>query len=1060
MAEEGGISFSVRLQRARATAGLTQEELAAAARISTREVSDLERGITKRPRQQTVRLLSGALELRGDDLAQFEAAARRSFREPEPRPGVDEYGQVPSSSDADADPRAWFRRAVAALDDLGVASARSVLADWKGRGTADTAWLEWTKQLFELSAAGKLPVVQSRPLPAAGDGLFLGREQQAADISHFLDRAEQGRGGVALVHGPGGIGKSSLLARVLATRPGGVQIEWVTLDKTENGYRGWRRLLAPLWTTVRRDELAPVSLLAHASILDDILLDASDADTAGKPFPGEVAVAIAALLDHIAHRRPLVLVIDDAHRAGASSDQLLVDVAHQISTRVGIVAALRPDELEIDSPISHYVDEADGRAALDMFTPVRVPPLDPDATAVLLRERTKADPPAGIVDQVLRQTGGCPQLINNIQVQFPAIGTAVGAWTVGKLEANGLRVLEPTILSRPAATREVLYAAALCVVGGAIETNIIADVAALPRETVADVLDEERKRGTILALQSPGYRFQHDSWIEALIACCPPADLQLLHARCVDQLRTDPASDPRRLAWHATRAGTLHFSRPEVVAFSRTAADFALADYAFGAAAELYEEAARHAVAEDRIDLLVGEADALRFGGGWEKARSVLRQAARLAWSLDLPGHEAMALIHLERQTWTYGLDESDLTQRIRDVIERLPADQALLRAQAQAALALRLSIAPRQYENEQIDLARAALRQLSSIPSSLARADILLGIRSGLQDDASPAENLGYAQQVLELGLKYRSAYHIGEALVTRIIDIIRGGRVRELPAAFRAHRDFARQSSAQVTLYGHSIVSAMMALSQGQWEKTGLCISRAEVFCKAWGESMASETLLAQTGWLLYETGRTSGLIEMLVGDSEQNTSNVNESLWYLGTALVHAEGDPGAASRMLREVAVGSGDFANLPKGPARIGVLSVAAMLLGHPALHGKLQSGEADRWSASLVGLLTGHPDAMVMVGWPAIILGSKNRFIGLAYLGADQPEQAAIHLNRAVEQNSSFRVLRLRAQFDLARALLRQPGSRPSGVDMMAHVKQEAAELEMARLVTQASIDT
>lgn len=1059
MAEEGGLPFSARLKRARSTAGLTQEELAEAAGLSPRTVSDLERGIAKTPHKKTARLLSEALELRGDDRAHFEAAARGSLHEHESPPRAGEYGQVPASSDAD--PRAWFRRAVAALDDLGVASARSVLAEWHGRGAADTAWLGWTNRLFELSAAGKLPVVRPRPLPAAGRGLFLGRDQQAAEIGHFLDRVQQGRGGVALVLGPGGIGKSSLLAEVLATRPGGVQIEWVTLDKRENGYRGWRRLLAPLWVTVRRGELAPVSLLAYASILDDILLDVGDADSAGKPFPGEVAVAIAALLDHIARSRPLVLVIDDAHRAGASSDQLLVDVAHQIGASVGIVAALRPGELETDSPISHYAGEAGGRVALDMFTPVHVPPLDPDATAVLLRERIKADPPAVIVDQVLRQTGGCPQLINNIQVQFPAIGTAVGTWAVGKLEANGLRVLEPTILGRPAATREVLFAAALCVVGGAIETSIVAEVAALPRETVADVLDEERKRGAILALQSPGYRFQHDSWIEALIACCPPAELQLLHARCADQLRTDPAPDPRRLAWHAARAGTTHFSGQEIAALSQAAADFALADYAFSAAAELYEEAARHAAAEDRIGLLIGEADALRFGGGWEKARSVLRQAAHLALTLDLPGHEAMALIHLERQTWTYGLDESDLTQRIRDVIERLPPDEAELRVQAQAALALRLSIAPRQYENEQLDLARAALRELPSIPSSLARADILLGIRSGLQDNASPDENLGYAQQVLDLGVKYRSAYHIGEALITRVIDLIRGGRVRELQAALRAHRDFARQSSAQVTLYGHSIVSAMMALARGQWEQVSLCISRAEDFSRAWGESMAGETLLAQTGWLLYETGQTAGLIEMLTGDSEQTISNVNESLWYLGTALVHAEeGDSHSATRMLREVAVGSGDFATLPRGPARIGVLSVAAMLLGHPALHEKLQSGEADRWSASLVDLLTGHPDAMVLVGWPAIILGSKHRYIGLAYLGADQPEQAAIHLNRAVEQNSIFRVLRIRAQFDLARALLRQPGSRPAGADLMAHVRQEAAELEMTSLVTQASGET
>jgi len=94
---------------------------------------------------------------------------------------------------------------------------------------------------------------------------------------------------------------------------------------------------------------------------------------------------------------------------------------------------------------------------------------------------------------------------------------------------------------------------------------------------------------------------------------------------------------------------------------------------------------------------------------------------------------------------------------------------------------------------------------------------------------------------------------------------------------------------------------------------------------------------------------------------------------------------------------------------------------------------------------------------MALAGWPAVILGSKHRFIGLAYLGADQPEQAVPHLDRAVEDNRSLRVLRVRAQFDLARALLRL--SRPDGARLMTVVQQEAAELGMASLVSQAAAE-
>jgi len=57
-------------------AGLTQEELAEAAKVSSRTVSDLERGISLTARKDTARLLADALELAGHQRVAFEAAAR------------------------------------------------------------------------------------------------------------------------------------------------------------------------------------------------------------------------------------------------------------------------------------------------------------------------------------------------------------------------------------------------------------------------------------------------------------------------------------------------------------------------------------------------------------------------------------------------------------------------------------------------------------------------------------------------------------------------------------------------------------------------------------------------------------------------------------------------------------------------------------------------------------------------------------------------------------------------------------------------------------------------
>src|SRR5947209_1808585 len=69
------LTFGALLSRYRTAALLTQEQLAERAGLSTRGVSDLERGIKGRPRAHTVRQLSDALRLSLDDRATFEQAA-------------------------------------------------------------------------------------------------------------------------------------------------------------------------------------------------------------------------------------------------------------------------------------------------------------------------------------------------------------------------------------------------------------------------------------------------------------------------------------------------------------------------------------------------------------------------------------------------------------------------------------------------------------------------------------------------------------------------------------------------------------------------------------------------------------------------------------------------------------------------------------------------------------------------------------------------------------------------------------------------------------------------
>jgi transcriptional regulator with XRE-family HTH domain len=77
---EPPVAFDGVLRKLRAEAGLTQEELAKAAGLSPRAISDLERGVVTTPHRYTMRLLADALQLGGPARDEFEAAARRRAR--------------------------------------------------------------------------------------------------------------------------------------------------------------------------------------------------------------------------------------------------------------------------------------------------------------------------------------------------------------------------------------------------------------------------------------------------------------------------------------------------------------------------------------------------------------------------------------------------------------------------------------------------------------------------------------------------------------------------------------------------------------------------------------------------------------------------------------------------------------------------------------------------------------------------------------------------------------------------------------------------------------------
>ena len=76
MNSEAHASFGALLKDYRLAAGLTQEALAERAGLSARAISDLERGVKRLPRQETLNLLAQSLALPPRKRALLVAAAR------------------------------------------------------------------------------------------------------------------------------------------------------------------------------------------------------------------------------------------------------------------------------------------------------------------------------------------------------------------------------------------------------------------------------------------------------------------------------------------------------------------------------------------------------------------------------------------------------------------------------------------------------------------------------------------------------------------------------------------------------------------------------------------------------------------------------------------------------------------------------------------------------------------------------------------------------------------------------------------------------------------------
>ena len=194
-------------------------------------------------------------------------------------------------------------------------------------------------------------------------GAIVGRERELAELVGGLDNAFAGRGGLFLLVGEPGIGKSRLAEELIAqarARGARVLVGRCWEAGGAPAYWPWVQSLRPYLRDTDADSLRSQLRGGAADLarlfpeLRDLLADlppAPQLESEGARF--RLFDSMTAFLKSAAARRPLVLVLDDLHAADEPSLLLLQFVARALGeSRLLIVGAYRDVDPTLSAPLT------------------------------------------------------------------------------------------------------------------------------------------------------------------------------------------------------------------------------------------------------------------------------------------------------------------------------------------------------------------------------------------------------------------------------------------------------------------------------------------------------------------------------------------------------------------------------------------------------------------------------------------------------------------------------------------------------------------------------------
>ncbi|MFF5228752.1 BTAD domain-containing putative transcriptional regulator [Dactylosporangium sp. NPDC000521] len=566
------------------------------------------------------------------------------------------------------------------------------------------------------SAAGTAVKTADRPAatePVGRDlvgSALVGREREERHLDERLAQAGAGQGGVVLVVGEAGLGKTLLAERAATLATGhGLRVAWsrcVEASATP-AFWPWAQILRALPDTDGRRHLL------------DVLAGRGESGWRAEE-PGTALFhlheAVAETLFESAAGQPLLLVVDDLHVADASSLQLLAHLAPALHRRpILLLGTMRPDVTGGDPALRETLallanERGSDRIRLGSFTAGDI--------AAYLRDNAGGAPgeapggapgeaPGEVVQALLERTGGNPfylkELLRLLTSEHPGgWGTAQAVADLGVPE--GVRDVVGRRVSRlPEETQAMLRTAA--VIGRDVELVLLEASTDAENEQVMSALEPAVVAG--LLTEVPGtwdYRFSHAIVRDTLYGALTRLQRSRLHLRVGEALeafaRPDDPALLGRLVHHFTMAARLGGAE-RAVGYARRAAELSMAQLAYDEAATYLESAlgaldpTRPGAAADRCRLLVQLGVARRAGGDLAGTRAVLDEALTLARQLgddDLTMDAATLFGGVTLWTWRpYLVVDERMIGILRDQLARLGDTDPRRRAVLLGTLAVEL---------------------------------------------------------------------------------------------------------------------------------------------------------------------------------------------------------------------------------------------------------------------------------------------------------------------------------------------------------------------------------